>query len=310
MVTPSMIRLSDVKPLLRSRGFRPRSALGQNFLSDPNTLRFIAGSAGATSRDLILEVGTGPGFLTQYLAEAAGSVYSVEVDPILFDVASVLLASRSNVHLIRGDILESKQTVAGEILEQIPDPPRTDGSIIHVSNLPYSVAVPIVIGLLEQEERIQRMVITVQREIADRLLASPGTKTYGVATVFVRLLADVRSLKSLPASVFWPVPEVRSTVLEICRTRPRIEDPEYRLFKAFARGLYTQRRKTLLRGMRGNPAGPIDDSTARTALDAVGVLPDRRVETLDPEALLGLFRAVRAASGDLPAHLDTRRKGR
>ncbi len=100
-----MIRLSDVKPILRSRGFRPRSALGQNFLSDPNALRFIAESAGATPRDLILE---------------------------------------------------GKQRVAGEILEQIPDPPQTDGSIIHVSNLPYSVAVPIVIGLLEQEERIRR----------------------------------------------------------------------------------------------------------------------------------------------------------
>lgn len=290
-------RLSDVKPFLRARSFRPRRSLGQNFLGDPNSLRFISEAAEAGPRDSILEVGTGPGLLTQYLAEVAAAVYSVEVDPVLHEVASELLAPLANVHLIQGDILAGKQEVDRAILERIPTPREAGGSIVHVSNLPYSTAVPILVGLLEEEPRIRRMVVTVQEEIGDRLLSGPGRRSFGVFTVLVHLQAEVEPLKSLPPQVFWPRPEVRSTVIRVRRKDPPPALPDYGAFKGFLRGLFTLRRKSLMRGLRMNPASPAAAADARAALASVGVEPERRVEELDPRVVLDLFRALRKRMG-------------
>lgn len=284
--------LSQLKPILRSRGFRPRRSLGQNFLFDPNTLRFIAAAARSGPRDIIFEVGTGPGLLTQYLAEVAGEVYSVEIDDALFEVASKMLAPHSNVHLIRGDVLAGKGRVDPAILDRIPDPPDPGGSIICVSNLPYSTATPIVVGLLEGEPRIRRLIVTVQREIGDRLLAPPGERTFGASTVLVRLHARTEALKSLPSKVFWPVPEVRSVVLKLDRRVPPLGLADYDEFKRFLRGLFTQRRKTLLRALSQNPAHPVSDHVARAGLAAVQLPPSRRVEAVEAEGILELFRAL------------------
>lgn len=262
-------------------------------------LRFIADASGATGNDIVLEVGTGPGFLTQHLAERAGAVWSVEIDRALFEVASKMLSHLDNVHVIQGDILAGKSKVDPAILNRVPDPPTQDGSLIHVSNLPYSTAVPILLGLLEGEPRIRRQVVTVQKELADRLLAGPGSRTYGITSVLIHLQAEVELLKSLQRNVFWPVPEVRSTVVKITRREGDIEG--YGEFKGFLRGLFSQRRKSLLRGICSNPSHPAAEPVAREALAAVDVAPDCRVETLEPERILSLWRALgkggRAAPG-------------
>lgn len=285
--------LSDVRPLLEARGFRRRRSLGQNFLCDPNTLRSIAEAAESSRSDSILEVGTGPGLLTQYLAEVAGAVWSIEIDPVLFEVASTLLEGLPDVHLLLGDVLAGKQRIDRAILERIPDPPDAGGVMICVSNLPYATAVPIIIGLLESEDRIDRMVVTVQQEVADRFLAGPGDRAYGVFTVLAHLRAEVSPIRKVAAGAFWPVPEVESAVLRIRRRVPAPDLSDYLDFKRFLRGLYTQRRKTLLRGLAGNPAWKTPSEAARAALQAVEVRPEDRVETLEPERILRLFRALR-----------------
>src|SRR4051794_314885 len=209
--------LSYVKALLDARGLRPKNKLGQNFLIDLNLLDLVARSAELDGRDLALEIGTGTGGLTTRLAEHAGAVLSVELDPAVHELARELVDPRPNVRLMRADALRNKNDLNPDVLAALAEMKAAFNCerVKLVANLPYAVATPVISNLLLSDLGIERMVVTVQWEIAERLMASRDTAHYGALAVMVQSLADVELVRKLAPSVFWPRPQVESAIVMI-----------------------------------------------------------------------------------------------
>src|SRR5947209_14982301 len=209
--------LSYVKSLLDARGLRPKNKLGQNFLIDLNLLDLIVRTAELDRRDLVLEVGTGTGGLTTRLAEPAGAVLSVELDLAIHELARELVGPRPNVRLMRADALRTKNDLNPDVLAALAEMKQAHHCerVKLVANLPYAVATPVVSNLLLSDVGIERMVVTVQWEIAERLMARPGTADYGALAVLVQSLADVELIRKLAPAVFWPRPQVESAVVRV-----------------------------------------------------------------------------------------------
>src|SRR5262249_9896930 len=205
-MTPSTRQtLSYLRNLFAERGIKPKNKLGQNFLIDLNLLDLLLRSAELTRDDLALEVGSGTGSLTVRLIEQAGAVVSVEVDADFAALTDEAVEQREHIALLHADILKNKNELNSVVLHAIEDLGRRCGTqhVKLVANLPYAVAVPVLTNLLLCELTVERMVATVQWEIAERLLASPGTKDYGALAVLVQSLADVELVRrGLPAGVF------------------------------------------------------------------------------------------------------------
>jgi 16S rRNA (adenine1518-N6/adenine1519-N6)-dimethyltransferase len=278
--------------LLQDRGLKPKNKLGQNFLIDLNLLDLLVRTAELTREDLAIEIGTGTGSLTARLAEHAGAVFSVEIDPAFHALAKNTLGDRPHVRLVLGDILKNKNQLAPDVLgqlallrEQYPLP-----RVKLVANLPYAVATPVIANFL-LEELCERMVVTVQWEIAERLLARPGHKEYGALAVLVQSLADVKLVRRLPSAVFFPRPQVASAIVDI-RPNParRAQAPEAHRFRVFLRDLYSHRRKNLRGGLAAMPARlPKEEVDRRLA--GLAIPGDLRAEVLDVEDHWRLCRA-------------------
>src|SRR5262245_10076524 len=194
--------LSYLLNLCAERGIRPKNKLGQNFLIDLNLLDLLLRTAELTRDDLAVEVGTGTGSLTARLAEQAGAVLGVEVDPAFHSLTREAIAGHEDrVVLLHHDVLENKNTIRTEVLTALQELRERSGCtrLKHVANLPYAVAVPVLTNFLISELGFERLVATVQWEIAERLLAQPGTKDYGALAVLVQNLAGVELVRQLPA---------------------------------------------------------------------------------------------------------------
>jgi 16S rRNA (adenine1518-N6/adenine1519-N6)-dimethyltransferase len=269
---------------------RPTKTLGQNFVIDANTVRRIARLAGVGPGDTVAEIGPGLGSLTLALLETGAAVVAVEIDPVLAAALPGTVAQRApddvgRLHVIGADALAvtSEQISAG-----------AGAPSALVANLPYNVAVPVLITLLERVATLRSGLVMVQAEVADRLAARPGEAAYGVPSVKAAWFADVRRAGAVPASVFWPVPKVESGLVAFSRrdpppTRAAREDVFACIDAAFA-----QRRKTLraaLAGWAGSPAA------AEEVLRAAGVDPSARGETLS----VPQFAAIAQAAGDQAA---------
>ena len=237
--------------------------LGQNFLADPNLLDAIVRESETRPEDVVLEVGAGEGVLTERLAAVASHVHSVEIDRGLAEALGEIVA-RENVTLHWGDAM--KLDLAGF------DPAPT----VMVANLPYSVATPVILRTDEALPDLRRWTVMVQREIADRLRAEPGSRTYGAPTAILGQGAHVSMLRPVDAAVFKPRPRVASAVLRIERTGPPA-DPATR---ALIRDAFAHRRKSLARSLEIGEPGRIDD--VRVALEEMGLAPDARAESLSP----------------------------
>jgi 16S rRNA (adenine1518-N6/adenine1519-N6)-dimethyltransferase len=288
--TPSTRQtLSYLRNLFAERGIKPKNKLGQNFLIDLNLLDLVLRSAELTRDDLVLEVGSGTGSLTVRLVEQAGAVVSVEIDADFAALTDEEVTQRDRIALLRADVLKNKNEISPLVLQAVADLGQRCGTqrVKLVSNLPYAVAVPVVTNLLIGDLAVERMVVTVQWEIAERLLASPGTKDYGALTVLMQSLADVELVRRLSPKVFWPRPLVDSAIVCIrpnADKRRHVGDP--RRFRAFLRDLYVHRRKNL----RG----------------ALAALPNRDLSKSDVDARLadlGIDGAIRAEALDLEQHL-------
>lgn len=274
---------SYLRELFAGRGLHPKSKLGQNFLIDLNLIDFIVRHAELTADDLALEIGTGTGSLTTHLARAAGCVLSVEVDPSFHQLARETLGELPHVRLFHGDILQNKNHLNPQVLAQLAElrdqchPSR----LKLIANLPYAVATPVISNFLLTDLVFERMVVTVQWEIAERLVAVPGTKDYGALAVLIQSLTDVELLRKLPPTVFWPRPQVASAIVLIRpNARKRAALADVQAFRVFLRDLYAHRRKNLrgaLAAMLGRGSKPLVDER----LVHLGIDGNLRAEALD-----------------------------
>jgi 16S rRNA (adenine1518-N6/adenine1519-N6)-dimethyltransferase len=290
--------LSYVKTLLDSRGLRPKNKLGQNFLVDLNLLDLIARTAELDRRDLALEIGTGTGSLTTRLADHAGAVLSVELDPAVHELARELVGPRPNVRLMHADALRNKNDLNPGVLEGLAALEQEFGCerVKVVANLPYAVATRVIANLLLSDVPVERMVVTVQWEIAERLMARPGTADYGALAVLVQSLADVELIRKLAPSVFWPRPQVESAIVQVKPDTAKRAHVEATVggvtaFRAFLRDLYVHRRKNLRGALAGWPTGRREKADVDRVLAELDLPGTARAEDLDAETHLRLCRA-------------------
>jgi 16S rRNA (adenine1518-N6/adenine1519-N6)-dimethyltransferase len=269
---------AEIRELAARLGVAPTKKLGQNFVHDPNTVRRIVAAAGLRPDDVVLEVGPGLGSLTLGLVGAAAHVHAVEIDPALAAALPETVRS-ANLTVHAADALR----VNGQDF----DPPPT----MLVANLPYNVAVPVVLTLLAELPTLRGGLVMVQKEVADRLVAPPGSKVYGVPSVKLAWYADARAAGRVPPAVFWPVPNVDSGLVAFaCRPAPSAVDRK--AVFAVVDAAFAQRRKTLraaLAGWAGSPA------RAEEVLVTAGMNPQARGESLG----VGEFAAIAAAAESL-----------
>lgn len=291
-----------LQELFARRGISPRTRYGQNFLIDLNLHQVILDTADLDTRDVVLEVGAGTGGLTVRLAESAGGVIAVEVDPRLAELASEATAELANVTLLQADVLKGKNRINPAVLEQVEQvlTPPERSRLKLVANLPFNVATPVITNLLLLDLPLVSMTVTIQKELADRLLARPGTKDYGSLAVWIQAVARVELIRRLPPEVFWPRPKVTSALVHVVpdsKRRTRLHDP--RAFHDFVRTVFLHRRKNL----RGVLALAYRDSMTKADVDRFlathGLSTDVRAEQLSVEKLIEL-------AGDLQAALNVK----
>ncbi len=284
----------------RQAGLVPDKRRGQNFLVDLNLVELLAESAQIDARDVVLEVGTGTGSLTALLAQRAAAVVTVEVDPHLHQLAAETLIDLPHVVMLQQDALQSKNRLHPRLLEalrqQLAAFPGSDWKL--VANLPYSIATPVIANLLAVRPGLRSMTVTIQRELAERIVAAPRTKDYSALSVWIQSQCEVRWLRSLPPSVFWPRPQVSSAILQLApceRKRARIADPEF--FRRFVQAMFFHRRKLLRRELLSAFKHRLDKPAVDQILRSQGLDETARAEELDLEAWLSLHDAVRQRVG-------------
>jgi 16S rRNA (adenine1518-N6/adenine1519-N6)-dimethyltransferase len=275
---------AEIRELATRLGVRPTKALGQNFVHDPNTVRRIVRAADLDPADVVVEVGPGLGSLTLALLPLVDTVYAVEIDPTLAealpDTAAKHVPERAGrLHTINQDALRIRPA-------DFDRPPTA-----LVANLPYNVAVPVVLHLLGTLPSLRHGLVMVQKEVADRLTAAPGSKTYGVPSVKLAWHAQARPAGRVPPSVFWPVPGVDSGLVALTRREPPASIDREHVF-AVVDAAFAQRRKTLRAALANWAGGP--DAAARL-LRAAGVDPGARGESLPIERFAALARVRFAA---------------
>jgi 16S rRNA (adenine1518-N6/adenine1519-N6)-dimethyltransferase len=248
--------------------------LGQNFLADPNLLDAIVRDAALAPADVVLEVGAGEGVLTERLAGAAAHVHTVEIDRGLAPALEPL-AALANVSLHWGDAM--KLDLAGFA----PAPTAM------VANLPYSVATPLILRTIELLPSLRRWTVMVQREIADRLRAAPGSRTYGSPSVVAQLACEVELVRRVDPAVFRPRPRVDSAILRLRRTGPGAD----RATRELVRAAFAHRRKSLARSLEHGEKGSL--VPARAALAELGLAADSRAEALSPKQFAALSAKLR-----------------
>jgi len=287
-----MQTLSDIRALLASHGLRPKRRLGQNFLHDQNQLKKLVDAADVKLGDVVLEVGPGTGTLTEALLERGANVIACEIDPGMAGILRERLGEREGFTLIESDALDSGRRLSGTV-----DRALRGQSFKLVANLPYQVASPLIATLLMHHPECTGQFVTIQKEVADRLMAKPGTKEYGTLSVIVQSLGEVARIAVVKPGSFWPSPKVTSAMVRITPIAlmeasgdrsgrssqtgqiRRGEDAE--AFATFVTVLFSKRRKQL------GSIVPVD------ALKRAGIEPTLRPEALSVEQHVALRRATR-----------------
>ena len=293
---PSNQTISYLSRRFSETGIRLNARHGQNFLIDLNLMRLIVERAELTSNDVVLEVGSGTGALTALIAPRVAAVVTVEIDPQLYQLASEELYGFSNVVMLAQDALKNKSTFDPRLFtalqQQLAGGP--DRYLKLVANLPFSIATPVIANLLLAPVVPQSMTVTIQKEVADRIAAKPGTKDYGALSVWIQSQCRVELVRYLPPTVFWPRPKVTSAILHIevdPQRRSRLSDPAF--FNEFVRSLFFHRRKFLRSVMQSALKGRLEKSDIDGILSTTGLNPQGRAEQLDIPAILTLAEAVR-----------------
>lgn len=281
-----MQTLTEIRALLAERGLRPKHRLGQNFLHDKNQLQRLVAAAALAPGDCVLEIGPGTGTLTEAVLEAGAQVIACELDD---DMAAIVedrfAAARESrqLHIIRGDALGKQRGLNPEIEAAIGE-----RSFRLVANLPYQIASPLITTLLIDHPNCQGEFVTIQKEVADRLIARPSTDAYGPLSVITQAFGETQRLATLGPGCFWPEPDVTSAMVAIhpkAGSRSAFNG-DARGFTRFVTGIFSKRRKQL-----GTTIGRAH--SAWPGLIARGITPDLRPEALDVDRMIELWRATR-----------------
>lgn len=263
------------REILARHGFTFKKSLGQNFLIDTNILHNIVESAELNADKAVMEIGPGIGALTEQLCRVAGRVTAVEIDQRLLPILADTLAPYPNVSVVHGDVLELN-------LHQVFQEQFSGYEKVSVvANLPYYVTTPILMKLLEERLPIENIVVMIQKEVAERIAAKPGSKDYGSLSVAAQFYAEASEEMIVPASVFVPKPNVDSAVIKLAiRQKPAVEVVDEGLFFRLVRASFAQRRKTLLNNLLNNLFRKDQKDAVIQLLKTTGIDPARRGETL------------------------------
>lgn len=288
--------LSFLKQRFEQVGIRPKTRHGQNFMIDLNLQRLLLDAAELNDRDVVLEVGTGTAGLTVHMAQRAAAVVTVEVDQVLAQLASEELFDYPNVTLLRQDALRNKNNMRPEVFaavkEQLAVSPERVFKL--VANLPYNVATPVISNMLSSETIPSMMVVTIQKELADRIMAGPSTKDYSALSIWIQSQCRVELVRVLPPSAFWPRPKVDSAFLKIefdQQLRDRIIDLDF--FHSFVRAMFFHRRKFLRSVIASAFKKQIEKPEVDEILNQMGFAADARAEQLDVETMISLSDVFR-----------------
>lgn len=281
-----LLTTSDVRELLGLTGVRPTKTLGQNFVTDPGTVRRIVRSAGVRPGEVVVEVGPGLGSLTLGLLEAGARVVAVEIDPVLAQRLPSTVAARALEVADRLRVVPADAMAVDDVTFDGEPPTRL------VANLPYNVAVPVLLTMLERFGSLEEVLVMVQAEVADRIAAAPGSRIYGIPSAKAAWYAAASGAGKVGRTIFWPTPNVDSSLVRLVRRDPPAvavaSGVERESVFAVVDAAFAQRRKTLRAALAGWAGSP---QAAEDALRSAGIDPTRRGETLTIEE----FAAIAAA---------------
>lgn len=270
----------DIKQILKEQNFRFNKQFGQNFLTDKALLEEIVADA-KVENGTVLEIGAGAGTLTRQLAEHADKVIAFEIDRNLDQVLKLTLANCPNVQVVIGDIMRYKM----DEIERL-----CAGEFKLVANIPYYLTSPLIMMFVEQSANVQSLTLTIQKEVAERLSANPGTKDYGAITVAVNAVANVTLTRVLNRELFYPAPNVDSAVVRIDMDRDKYDIPNKELFRKTVKTAFAMRRKTLINNLM--VGFNVDRQTAESILTTMNLMPNCRGEELSVEQFVKLYRVI------------------
>ena len=288
--------VSFIRNRFDEAGLRPVTRFGQNFLVDLNLLELLARSGEVGADDVILEVGTGLGSLTALVAPAAAEVVTVEIDPHVFMLAQEELAVHENVTMLQQDVLRNKNSFAQNVLDTLKEKLAVSANrrLKLLANLPYNVATPIISNLLRTDLDPNLIVVTIQKELGDRIVANPGTKDYGALSIWIQAQADAEIVRVMSPKVFWPRPKVHSAIVAIRpneEKRSRIPNLEY--FHWFTRAMFFHRRKFMRSVILSAFKKRLDKPTVDEVMSEMSLGADARSEQLSVEEMIQLGELLR-----------------
>ena len=260
--------------ILKKYDFHFQKKFGQNFLIDTHVLEKIIDAAGVTKDDFVLEIGPGIGTMTQYLCERAREVMAVEIDDKLIPILADTLSAYDNVTVVNEDILKLD-------IDQIAREHNDGKPIKVVANLPYYITTPIIMGLFESHVPLESVTVMVQKEVADRMQAGPGTKDYGALSLAVQYYSEAEIVANVPPNCFMPRPNVGSAVIRLtCHKDCPVTVTDEKWMFRIIRASFNQRRKTLQNGLGNDASLPVTKEQAKAAIESMGLSATIRGEAL------------------------------
>jgi len=285
----------QIQQLLASAGVFPNKHFGQHFLIDLNLMRVLIDSAHISGDDIVLEVGCGTGSLTEGLAERAGYCIAVEVDPTLAKIAKEQLAGKDNVNVVNTDILEGKHTISGTVTKAIEAArKKRPGRLLLVANLPYNVACPVMLNLVEGPTVVDEMYVTVQKQVAERMTAKPGRGDYGTLSIFLSATGEVKAERILKPTVFWPQPQVESAMVSFVRKEEKVSRIKSMELFGEVINLFMGHRRKMLKACTKFASGELlDIDNWPEVFEQCSIDPTQRPEKLPPQDYIAIANLCR-----------------
>ena len=288
---PSLMQTKQqIRELLDSAGVRPNKRFGQNFLIDLNLMRLLIDTANIQNNDVVLEVGSGTGSLTSGIAEKAGYCVSVEIDAVLANIAKGQLADKPNVGIIAADALKNKFEIEPVVIDALNRARAIhNGRLLLVANLPYIAATPLIINLVTGPIIADAMFVTIQKEVADRMTSQSGVKDYGILSILMAATGEVRHIRTLKPTVFWPQPQVNSAFISYVRDPEKIKAVKSVEMLSRVAGALLQHRRKMLKScckLTADQLGEIKNWPE--ILNQLGIDPEIRPDNLTPEQFVAI----------------------